>query len=131
MIAVDFSRVLSLGDVTVRIEDADRRATDGPIRTAVRTLMRSWNLGVSLGAGDIAAKLEAEPNRALVRRAAAVALAFVDRRDADHERLRTWMQSSEEELASIPLIVAELDHLAFGQGGAAAARALREDLDRG
>lgn len=60
-IIVDFSRVLSLGDVTVRIEDAYRRATDGPIRSAVRTLMRSWNLGVSLGAGGIAAKLEAEP----------------------------------------------------------------------
>ena len=60
-IVVDFSRVLSLGDVTVRIEDAYRRATDGPVRSAVRTLMRSWNLGLSLGAGGIAAKLEAEP----------------------------------------------------------------------
>ena len=60
-IIVDFSRVLSLGDVTVRIEDAYRRATDGPIRSAARTLMRSWNIGVSLGAGGIAAKLEAEP----------------------------------------------------------------------
>lgn len=60
-IVVDFSRVLSLGDVTVRIEDAYRKATDGPVRSTVRTLMRSWNLGVSLGAGGIAAKLEAEP----------------------------------------------------------------------
>ncbi len=60
-ISVDFSRVLSLGDVAVRIEDAYRRATDGPVRRAVRTLMRSWNLGVSLGAGGIAARLEAEP----------------------------------------------------------------------
>ncbi len=60
-----------------------------------------------------------------------VALAFMDRRDADHERVREWMQASEEELASTPLIVAELDHLALRQGGAAAARALRDDLDRG
>jgi hypothetical protein len=60
-IVVDFSRVLSLGDVAVRIEDAYRRATDGPIKSAVRTLMRSWNLGVSLGAGGIAARLEADP----------------------------------------------------------------------
>jgi hypothetical protein len=60
-IVVDFSRVLSLGDVTVRIEDAYRRATDGPIKSAIRTLTRSWNLGVSLGGGGIAAKLEAEP----------------------------------------------------------------------
>jgi hypothetical protein len=59
-IVVDLSRVLSLGDVTVRIEDAYRRATDGPVSKAVRMLMRSWNLGVSLG-GGISAKLEAEP----------------------------------------------------------------------
>ena len=36
-IVVDFSRVLSLGDVTVRIEDAYRRATDGPVRTRALT----------------------------------------------------------------------------------------------
>jgi predicted nucleic acid-binding protein len=60
-----------------------------------------------------------------------VALAFMDRRDANHERVREWVQSNEDELSSTPLIVAELDHLAFRQGGAAAARALREDLDNG
>jgi hypothetical protein len=60
-VVVDFSRVLSLGDVAVRVEDAYRRATDGPIKAAVRTVMRSWNLGVSLGAGGIAARLEADP----------------------------------------------------------------------
>ncbi|HEV3048064.1 MAG TPA: hypothetical protein VGY13_11980 [Solirubrobacteraceae bacterium] len=60
-VTVDFSRALSLGDVAVRVEDAYRRATDGPVKRAVRTLMRSWNLGVSLGAGGIAARLEAEP----------------------------------------------------------------------
>lgn len=60
-----------------------------------------------------------------------VALAFMDRRDADHERVREWMESNEDELSSTPLIVAELDHLAFRQGGAAAARALRKDLDSG
>jgi predicted nucleic acid-binding protein len=60
-----------------------------------------------------------------------VALAFMDRRDADHGRVREWMQASEEELSSTPLIMAELDHLAFRQGGPVAARALRDDLDRG
>ncbi|HWY17563.1 MAG TPA: PIN domain-containing protein [Solirubrobacteraceae bacterium] len=60
-----------------------------------------------------------------------IVLAFMDRRDADHERVREWMETIEEELSSTPLIVAELDHLTFRQGGAAAARALREDLDRG
>lgn len=60
-IVVDFSRVLSLGDVAVRVEDAYRQATDGPIKHAVRTLTRSWDLGVSLGAGGIGARLEAQP----------------------------------------------------------------------
>jgi predicted nucleic acid-binding protein len=60
-----------------------------------------------------------------------VALAFMDRRDADHERVRNWIETSEEELSTTPLIVAELDHLITRQGGPAAARALRQDLDRG
>lgn len=60
-----------------------------------------------------------------------VALAFMDRRDEDHERVRDWIAATEEELSTTPLIVAELDHLACRQGGAAAARALREDLSRG
>ncbi len=60
-----------------------------------------------------------------------VALAFMDRRDADHERVRDWMETSEGELSTTPLIVAELDHLVIRQGGPAAARALHQDLDRG
>jgi predicted nucleic acid-binding protein len=60
-----------------------------------------------------------------------VALAFMDRRDADHERVREWMETIDDELSSTPLIVAELDHLTSRQGGPAAARALRDDLDRG
>jgi predicted nucleic acid-binding protein len=30
-------------------------------------------------------------------------LAYMDRRDADHKRVRDWMKSSEEELSSTPL----------------------------
>jgi predicted nucleic acid-binding protein len=60
-----------------------------------------------------------------------VALAFMDRRDQHHERVRDWIGAIEGELSTTPLIVAELDHLVSRQGGAAAARALREDLDRG
>lgn len=60
-IVVDLSRVLSLGDVAIRIEDAYRRATDGPVLRAARDVVRSWNLGVTLGAGGLAAKLESEP----------------------------------------------------------------------
>ena len=60
-ITVDLSRVLSLGDVAIRVEDAYRRATDGPVLRAVRDVVRSWNLGITLGAGGLAAKLEADP----------------------------------------------------------------------
>ena len=60
-----------------------------------------------------------------------VVLAFMDRRDANHETVREWMEPQGEELVTTPLVVAELDHLVLRQGGAAAARALREDLGNG
>jgi len=60
-ITVDFSRVLSVGDAAIRIETAYRQATDGPVKRAVRDLMRSWDIGLSLGAGGLAAQLQANP----------------------------------------------------------------------
>ena len=60
-IAVDFSRVMSVSDAAIRIESAYRSATDGPVKGAVRDLMRTWNIGLSLGAGGLAARLQAEP----------------------------------------------------------------------
>ena len=60
-----------------------------------------------------------------------LALAFMDERDIHHERVRDWLKTIDEELSTTPLIVAELDHLVSRQGGPAAARALRQDLDRG
>ncbi len=60
-----------------------------------------------------------------------VALAFMSRRDADHERVRSWMETLEEELCTTPLAVAEIDYLALSLGGPTAARALRRDLTRG
>ncbi len=59
------------------------------------------------------------------------ALAFMDRRDASHELVRDWMGTLDAQLSTTPLVVAELDHLVSRQGGPAAARALRRDLDRG
>jgi uncharacterized protein len=56
---------------------------------------------------------------------------IVDRRDADHELVRNWMKTVEDELSTTPLVVAELDHLVSRQGGAPAAGALRDDFDRG
>jgi uncharacterized protein len=60
-ITVDLSRVLSVGDVAIRVEDAYRRATDGPVLRSVRDVVRSWNLGITLGAGGLAAMLESDP----------------------------------------------------------------------
>jgi predicted nucleic acid-binding protein len=60
-----------------------------------------------------------------------VVLAFMDRGDANHEPVREWMQEQDQELATTPLVIAELDHLILRQGGASAARALRKDLDEG
>jgi predicted nucleic acid-binding protein len=60
-----------------------------------------------------------------------VVLAFMDRKDANHEIVRDWMGRNGEELVSTPLVVAELDHLVGRYGGSMAARALREDLRNG
>lgn len=60
-----------------------------------------------------------------------VALAFMDRRDADHDLVREWMDELEDELVTTPLILAELDHLVSRQGGASASKALRDDFTRG
>lgn len=60
-----------------------------------------------------------------------VALAFMDRRDADHDLVCEWMNELEHDLVTTPLILAELDHLVYRQGGASAARALRDDFKRG
>lgn len=60
-----------------------------------------------------------------------VVLAFMDRDDDDHEATRDWLTNQTEELATTPLIVAELDHMVSIRGGPTAVRALREDLDSG
>lgn len=60
-----------------------------------------------------------------------VVLAFMDRRDANHEIVRDWMGANGEGLVCTPLVVAELDHLVQRYGGAIAAKALREDLRNG
>jgi uncharacterized protein len=60
-----------------------------------------------------------------------VVLAFMDRGDADHVPVRDWMQSQAEELATTPLILAELDHMVSRQGGPVALRGLYDDLASG
>jgi uncharacterized protein len=58
-------------------------------------------------------------------------LAFMDRDDANHRRVREWVETIEEELSTTPLIVAELDYLVARQGGPRAVRVLRENFDSG
>jgi predicted nucleic acid-binding protein len=60
-----------------------------------------------------------------------VVIAFMDRRDQDHEVVSRWLDTNLDELVTTPLAVAEMDHLAARYGGAARARALRRDLEAG
>lgn len=60
-----------------------------------------------------------------------VVVAFMDRRDDDHEQVVAWMETVGEDLFTAPLVVAEIDHLVSRIGGADAARAFREDLVSG
>ncbi len=57
-----------------------------------------------------------------------VVVAFMNRRDDDHERVVGWMETTGEDFATTPLIVAEIDHLVSRGGGADAAAAFYEDL---
>lgn len=60
-----------------------------------------------------------------------VVVAFMNRRDDDHERVVAWMETVGEELLTTPLIVAEIDHLVSRGGGQSAALAFYEDLASG
>lgn len=60
-----------------------------------------------------------------------VVVAFMNRRDGDHERVAAWMETVGEDLLTTPLIVAEIDHLVTRGGGSDAAMAFHEDLASG
>lgn len=60
-----------------------------------------------------------------------VAVAFMNRRDDDHESVAVWMEAVGEDLVTTPLIVAEIDHLVSRGGGPDAAQAFYEDLASG
>jgi predicted nucleic acid-binding protein len=60
-----------------------------------------------------------------------VVVAFMNRRDDDHERVVAWMDTLEEDLLTTPLTVAEIDHLVSRAGGPDAALAFYEDLSSG
>ena len=58
---VDLEGVLSLSSVVVRIERAYDRELKGAIRRTVDALFRSWQVGLSLGAGGFTATLQSNP----------------------------------------------------------------------
>jgi predicted nucleic acid-binding protein len=59
-----------------------------------------------------------------------VVVAFMDRDEPDHERVRAWMHGVSEVLCTTPLVLAELDYLVPRRGGPRAAEALRANFER-
>jgi hypothetical protein len=60
-VLVDLQDVLSISEIVVRIERGYERLK-GPVRRSVETLLRSWNIGLSLGGGGFTATLQRNPN---------------------------------------------------------------------
>jgi len=60
-----------------------------------------------------------------------VIYAVLDARDRLHEDAREWLQHSTEPLATTPLVLAEVDHLAAKRVGRHAATAFRRDVRAG
>ena len=57
-VLVDLYGVLSIADVTVRIERAYARQLKGRLRARIEELLQSTGLGLSLGAYGVSAKLQ-------------------------------------------------------------------------
>src|SRR5690348_6487824 len=60
-VLVDLQDVLSIAEIVVRIERGYERLK-GPLRRQVEALLRSWNIGLSLGGGGFTATLQRNPN---------------------------------------------------------------------
>ena len=60
-VLVDFYGVLSLADVTVRIERAYAQQLKGALRSRVDAFLKSTGLGLSLGAFGVGARLQTDP----------------------------------------------------------------------
>lgn len=60
-----------------------------------------------------------------------VIYALLDRRDQNHDKAATWYRANLPAVATTPLVVAEVDHLAGSRAGAAAQEAWRRDLANG
>lgn len=60
-----------------------------------------------------------------------IIVAYMNAADDHHEVVSAWLDGADDDLATTPLIVAEVDHLIGARGGPAALRALRADLVAG
>jgi predicted nucleic acid-binding protein len=60
-----------------------------------------------------------------------VVVAFMNAADDNHATVAGWLEGLDDDLATTPLIVAEVDHLVGARGGRAAQRALHRDLAAG
>jgi hypothetical protein len=60
-VLVDLQDVLSISEIVVRIERGYERLK-GPIRRHVESLLRTWNIGLSLGGGGFTATLQRNPH---------------------------------------------------------------------
>jgi uncharacterized protein len=60
-VLVDLQDVLSIAEIVVRIERGYERLK-GPIRRNVENLLRTWNIGLSLGGGGFTATLARNPH---------------------------------------------------------------------
>ena len=57
--------------------------------------------------------------------------ALLDRRDARHREAAVWYEGTTEEVATTPLVLAEVDHLARTRAGVVAGAAFRSDVRAG
>jgi predicted nucleic acid-binding protein len=60
-----------------------------------------------------------------------IIVAYMNANDEYHETVSSWLDQTDDDLATTPLIVAEVDHLVAARGGRAAVSALRADLAAG
>jgi predicted nucleic acid-binding protein len=60
-----------------------------------------------------------------------VIYALLDRRDRLHRQAASWYRGVDEDVATTPLVLAEVDHLAMTRAGAKASRAFRQDVRAG
>jgi hypothetical protein len=60
-VLVDLQDVLSIAEIVVRLERGYERLK-GPVRRRVENLLRSWNIGLSLGGGGFTATLQRNPS---------------------------------------------------------------------